>query len=161
MQLDFQGFLDQNHKVIAKVCRLYTDSKEDFDDYYQECIVQLWRSFDSFRGASKLSTWVYRVCLNVCLSQLRSKKRNVVTTDREIPELIDECEGYKEEQVSRLYASIKLLKESDRAIILLYLEDKSYKDMADILGITVSNVGAKVNRVKAQLKKIIDERFGY
>lgn len=156
MKSDFQGFLDNNHRVIAKVCRIYTDQSADFNDYYQECIVQLWRSFDSFRGESKVSTWVYRVCLNVCLSQLRSKKRIVPTELREIPDIADNTAQDQEEKMECLYRAIRQLKESDRAIILLYLEDKSYKEMADILGITVSNVGVKVNRVKAQLKKLIN-----
>ena len=155
--VDFQAFLDQHHRIIAKVCRIYTDDAEDFSDYYQECIVQLWRSYDTFRGASKLSTWVYRVCLNVCLSQLRTKKRAVKLEHVTIPDIPDE-KDVKEEQLQQLYRAIRMLRESDRAIILLYLEDKSYKEMASILGITVTNVGAKVNRVKTQLKKMIDGR---
>jgi len=161
MKPDFQEFLDDNHRVIAKVCRVYTDSRDDFDDYYQECIVQLWRSFQTFRGESKISTWVYRVCLNVCLSQLRKKKKNLFTTKEEIPDLCEENDWAVEEQLALLYQAIKLLKESDRAIIFLYLEEKSYKEMAEILGITITNVGAKVNRVKNQLKSIINERAGY
>ncbi|PIB34066.1 RNA polymerase [Reichenbachiella sp. 5M10] len=161
MKSDFQPFLNEHHRIIAKVCRIYTDTSEDFNDYYQECVIQLWRSFDSFRGASKLSTWVYRVCLNVCLSQLRIKKKVVVETREFVPEQIEEKDTVEEEQLSMLYTAIKLLKESDRAIILLYLEEKSYKEMAEILGITVTNVGAKVNRVKNQLKQIIDGRTGY
>lgn len=161
MKPDFQDFLDENHRVIAKVARLYTDTQEDFNDYYQECIVQLWRSFGTFRGDSKVSTWVYRVCLNVCLSQLRKKKKNIFTTREEIPDISDERDTHQEEQLALLYKAMKLLKESDRAVILLYLEEKSYKEMAEILGITVTNVGAKVNRVKNQLKQIIDGRTGY
>lgn len=161
MNSDFQPFLNDHHRIIAKVCRIYTDTAEDFNDYYQECVIQLWRSFDSFRGASKLSTWVYRVCLNVCLSQLRRKKKVVGQVREVLPEVVEESDTVEEEQLEMLYKAIKLLKESDRAVILLYLEDKSYKEMAEILGITVTNVGAKVNRVKNQLKKIIDERSGY
>lgn len=161
MKTDFQDFLDQNHRVITKVCRIYTDTREDFNDYYQECIVQLWRSFETFRGDSKVSTWVYRVCLNVCLSQLRRKKKNVFNTEADIPDRSDDKDSAMEERLELLYKAIKLLRESDRAIVLLYLEEKSYKEMADILGLTVTNVGAKVNRVKAQLKKLIDGRKGY
>ena len=160
MKSDFQGFLNNNHRVIAKVCRIYTDQNADFNDYYQECIVQLWRSFDSFRGDSKLSTWVYRVCLNVCLSQLRTKKKAISTEMGELPDIIDLNESDQEEKIERLYVAIRRLRESDRAIILLYLEEKSYKEMAEILGITISNVGAKVNRVKAQLKKLISGKGG-
>jgi RNA polymerase sigma-70 factor (ECF subfamily) len=146
---------------VAKVCRIYTDSPEDFEDYYQECVVQLWRSYESFRGASKISTWVYRVCLNVCLTQLRSKKRIITFPQENLPEIKIEFDHVLEERMEMLYKAIKLLKESDRAIILLYLDDKSYKDMAEILGITVTNVGAKVNRVKSQLKSIINGRKRY
>ena len=162
MKSDFQGFLDNNHRIIAKVCRIYTGLVPMISmTIIRNALCSLWRSFDTFRGASKLSTWTYRVCLNVCLSQLRSKKRTIPTENREIPDVVDEDSALQEERVQELYKAIKLLRESDRAIILLYLEEKSYKEMAEILGITVTNVGAKVNRVKAQLKKIIDERFGH
>jgi RNA polymerase sigma-70 factor (ECF subfamily) len=96
--------------------------------------------------------------LNVCLTQLRKKNKNVFTSREELPDIYEDKDSDKEERLELLYKAIKLLKESDRAIILLYLEEKSYKEMADILGITVTNVGAKVNRVKNQLKGIIDGR---
>ena len=160
MDSSFQSFMDDNHRVVAKVCRIYTDCGDDFNDYYQECIVQLWRSFESFRGESKASTWVYRVCLNVCLSQLRVKKRNVLITREELPDVCDDFDPNREERLELLYRAIRQLKEADRAIMLLYLEEKSYKEIAEILGLTVTNVGAKVNRVKNQLKKLIDERPG-
>ena len=112
-----------------------------------------------FRGASKVSTWVYRVCLNVCLSQLRIKKRRVPTVNNIEVDYKDDYDHSDEENLQILYQAIRQLKESDRAVILLYLEDKSYKEMSEILGITVTNVGAKVNRVKNQLKSIINERF--
>lgn len=152
----FQDLLNNNNNIINKICRAYTDSSEDFNDYKQECIVQLWKSFDSFRGASKISTWVYRVCLNVCLSQLRIKKRRVHTVSNTSIDFKDDYNQAEEENLQLIYRAIRQLKESDRAIILLYLEDKSYKEMAEILGITVTNVGAKVNRVKGQLKSIIN-----
>ena len=159
MRPEFQDMLNDNKRIIFKICRAYTDNQEDFDDYQQECIVQLWQSFNSFKGASKVSTWVYRVCLNVCLSQLRTKKRRIVTVRDVVIEQKDDQDESDQENLESLYRAIRLLRESDRAIILLYLDDKSYKEMADILGITVTNVGAKVNRVKNQLKTIINERF--
>ncbi len=161
MKPEFQELLNNNRRVIAKICRAYTDNQQDFDDYQQECVLQLWLSFDSFRGASKVSTWVYRVCLNVCLSQVRLKKRRIPTSNELPANLKDYSDNTEEEKLSYLYRAIRLLKEADRAVVLLYLEDKSYKEMAEILGITVTNVGAKVNRVKKQLKSIIDERLGY
>ena len=156
MKPEFQDLLSNNNNIINKICRAYTNDSEDFNDYKQECIVQLWKSFDSFRGASKVSTWVYRVCLNVCLSQLRIKKRRVSTVSNITVDFKDDYDSSEEENLQMIYQAIRLLKESDRAIIVLYLEDKSYKEMAEILGITVTNVGAKVNRVKSQLKSIIN-----
>lgn len=156
MKPEFQDLLSNNNNIINKICRAYTNDLEDFNDYKQECIVQLWKSFDSFRGASKVSTWVYRVCLNVCLSQLRIKKRRVSTVSNINVDFKDDYDSTEEEKLHMIYQAIRLLKESDRAIIVLYLEDKSYKEMAEILGITVTNVGAKVNRVKGQLKSIIN-----
>lgn len=161
MKPEFQELLNNNHRIISKICRAYTDNPEDFNDYQQECIVQLWQSFDSFRGASRVSTWVYRVCLNVCLSQLRLKKRRIPTAHDFPMDIKDTRDTSDEENLEILYKAIRLLKEGDRAIVLLYLEEKSYKEMAEILGITVTNVGAKVNRAKNQLKSIINERFGH
>lgn len=161
MKPEFQDLLNNNQRIIAKICRAYTDNAEDFNDYQQECIVQLWQSFDSFRGASKISTWVYRVCLNVCFSQLRIKKKRIPTVSDTTLDIKDETDSTDEENLKSIYSAIRLLKESDRAVILLYLDNKSYKEMAEILGITTTNVGAKVNRVKNQLKSIINERFGH
>jgi len=158
----FHNFLNEHTAVIRKVCRLYTDNHTDFHDYFQEVVLQLWRSFGSFRGESKASTWVYRVALNVCLSQLKLKKRRITATPLD-PEAAQRWadEPYdttEEEQVKQLYAAIRQLKELDRAIILLYLEERSYDEMADILGISQSNVGVRINRIKKQLNKLIHGR---
>lgn len=158
----FHRFLNEHTAVIRKVCRLYTDNQTDFHDYFQEVVLQLWRSFGSFRGESKASTWVYRVALNVCLSQLKLKKRRVTATPLD-PEAAQRWadEPYdttEEEQIKQLYVAIRQLKELDRAIILLYLEERSYDEMADILGISQSNVGVRINRIKKQLNKLIHGR---
>ena len=152
---DFHSFLNEHKGIIAKVCRIYTDTENDFEDYFQEVAIQLWRSFGSFRGESKTSTWVYRIALNVCLTQLKKQRRKKIpTTTLDSARIITQESGDPmQEKIKWLYDSIKKLKELDRAIILLYLEDKSYKEMAEILGMTVSNVGVKVNRVKSKLKK--------
>ncbi|WKN43898.1 RNA polymerase sigma factor [Tunicatimonas pelagia] len=158
----FLGFLNENTAVIRKVCRLYTDNHNDFRDYFQEVVLQLWKSFDSFRGDAKASTWVYRVALNVCLSQLKLKKRQVAST----PIDADAAQHWadvtydttEEEQIQQLYAGIRRLKELDRAIIMLYLEERSYDEMADILGISQSNVGVRISRIKKQLNQLIHGR---
>ena len=155
-QKKFKKFIEEHTGIITKICSVYTDGQEEFKDYYQEVTLQLWRSFDTFRGDAKISTWVYRIALNVCLSQVRKKKRKVKTTTLEnIQVATDNEDKEKEEKVALLYRSVKQLKEAERALILLYLDDKSYKEIADILGLTVTNVGAKVNRIKTKLKNIM------
>ncbi|MEO1049373.1 MAG: RNA polymerase sigma factor [Bacteroidota bacterium] len=157
-QKKFQDLINEHAAILNKVCRLYTDTEEDFDDYYQEIAIQLWKSYAKFRGDSKLSTWVYQVAINTCLSQLRKKKRRPEATP--IDGLFDlaepENDHIKDERLGALYQAIKRLKEIDRALILLYLEDKSYKEITEILGLSMSNVGVKINRVKTQLKQMIN-----
>ena len=148
--------------IIIKICRAYTNSQEDFEDYYQEVCLQVWRSKDNFREQCKWSTWVYRISLNVCLTQLKKKKRNgqIYFTSDVLPDvLVNENRAFETESLNQLYAGIKHLSEVDRALIILYLEEKSYLEIADILGTNANNIGVKVNRIKERLKKILDEKF--
>ncbi len=158
----FLDFLNENTAVIRKVCRLYTDTPNDFNDYFQEVVLQLWKSFGSFRGDAKASTWVYRVALNVCLSQLKRRKRQVISTPIDANATqhwaYTAYDTTEEEQIQQLYAAIRQLKEFDRAIIMLYLEEQSYDEIADILGISQSNVGVRINRIKKQLNQLIHGR---
>ena len=142
--------------LIMHICRAYSRDEESLKDLVQEVTLQLWRSHKSFKGNSQLSTWVYRVTLNVCLSHSKKTKRKPDTVPLEWGKTVRAEDDPEKEQIDMLYQSIKQLKESDRAIILLYLEDKSYKEMSEILGITVSNVGVKVNRLKDRLKQMIN-----
>ncbi|MBT29661.1 MAG: RNA polymerase [Thalassobius sp.] len=152
----FKLFIDQHTSIISKICRAYSNDDQEFEDYFQEVTLQLWKSFNTFRGESKASTWVYRIALNVCLSQIRKRKKRIKTTVLEHTQIKDEGNNNEREvQIANLYVAIKKIKETDRALILLYLEDKSYKEIAEIMGLTVSNVGAKINRIKTQLKKLI------
>ena len=142
--------------LIMHLCRAYAKSEEALKDLVQEVTLQLWRSHKSFQGNSQLSTWVYRVTLNVCLSHSKKLKRRPETVPLEWGYGKMHEDDVDKEQIERLYYGIRKLNESDRAIVLLYLEDKSYKEMSEILGITVSNVGVKVNRLKDKLKKLIN-----
>lgn len=140
--------------IITHICRAYASNEEELKDLIQEVTIQLWKSHQKFKGNSKISTWVYRVTLNVCLAINRKRKietEPIYNTD--IQEDIDQVE---KEQIAALYRAIKKLKETDRAIILLYLEKKSYQEISDILGMTVTNVGVKVNRLKDKLKTMIN-----
>jgi RNA polymerase sigma-70 factor (ECF subfamily) len=148
--------------IIIKICRAYTNSQEDFEDYYQEVCLQIWRSKDGFREQCKWSTWVYRISLNVCLTLLKKSKRNSQTyfTSDVLPDvIITENRAFEDESLNQLYDAIRHLSEVDRAVIILYLEEKSYQEIADILGTNMNNVGVRINRIKERLKKILDEKF--
>ena len=145
--------------IIIKICRTYTDNEDDFKDFYQEVCLQIWKSKSNFKGNSAWSTWVYRICLNVCLTLLKKKdikKQRLDSNSASIPESLENLDD-KNEEVKRLYRAIKKLSEIDRAFILLYLEEKSYKEIAQIMGTTVTNVGAKISRIKKRLEKLYYE----
>lgn len=158
----FYQFLKENTGVVSRVCRIYADSSDDFQDYFQEVVLQLWRSFPTFRGEAKASTWVYRVALNVCLSQLKLKKRRPDRNTLESAPLHQLAQhGYdstEDEQIRQMYEAIRKLKEVDRAIILLFLDGKSYDEIAEVLGISISNVGVRINRSKKKLNELIHGR---
>ena len=148
--------------IIIKICRAYTNSQEDFEDYYQEVCLQIWRSKDNFHEQCKWSTWMYRVSLNVCLTLLKKKKSNGQTyfTSDVLPEvLITENKAFKDDSLNQLYTAIRRLSEVDRAVILLYLEEKTYQEIAEILGTSANNIGVRVNRIKERLKKLLDGQF--
>ena len=152
----FKSYVQENISLIMHLCRAYARDEESLKDLVQEVTLQLWRSHQSFKGNSQLSTWVYRVTLNVCLSHSKKVKKRVDTVPLEWGASTTEERDEEKEQIEKLYEGIKRLKEADRAIVLLYLEDKSYKEMSEILGITVTNVGVKVNRLKDKLKQMIN-----
>jgi RNA polymerase sigma-70 factor (ECF subfamily) len=147
--------------IIIKLCRAYTNSQEDFEDYYQEVCLQIWRSKDSFRKESQWSTWVYRIALNVCLTLLKKEKNNVqhFVSDSVMEEETVSNYAFSDESLNLLYEAIRRLSEIDRAIIMLYLEEKSYKEIAEIIGTNQNNIGVRVKRIKERLQKILDGKI--
>ena len=144
--------------IIIKICRAYTNTQEDFEDYYQEVCLQIWKSSDNFKQDSEWSTWIYRLSLNVCLTLLKkSKNSQKLFSSGSLPErLAEENHAFANESLNELYTAIKQLKEIDRAVILLYLEEKSYQDIADIIGTSPNNIGVRIKRIKERLKKILN-----
>ena len=143
--------------IIIKICRAYTDSQADFDDYYQEVCLQIWRSRDKFEQKSQWSTWIYRITLNVCMTLLKGKKRRKEDHYETMPHhSMEDNQAFANESLNLLYDAIKKLSEVDRAVILLYLEEKSYQEIADIIGTNHNNIGVRINRIKERLKKLLD-----
>jgi RNA polymerase sigma-70 factor (ECF subfamily) len=147
--------------IIIKLCRAYTNSQEDFEDYYQEVCLQIWRSKENFREESEWSTWVYRIALNVCLTLLKKNKNNsrhFVSDSLPNNETEDNC-AFSDESLNLLYDAIRKLSEIDRAIIMLYLEEKSYQEIAEIIGTNSNNIGVRVTRIKMKLKTLLDGKI--
>lgn len=156
--MDEQPFLvliQEHQGIIHKICRLYRDSKEDREDLFQEITYQLWKSFPSFKREAKVSTWMYRIALNTAIASFR-KKRLDVEYHQVLPDLPDDevDEEYAIRQES-LFATLKQLNESERAIVALYLDDLSYRQIAEIIGINENNVGIKLNRIKLKIQKLL------
>ena len=146
--------------IIFKICRAYTHTQEDFEDYYQEVCLQIWRSRGNFQGKSQWSTFIYRLTLNVCLTLLK-KKKNIhqnFASDYVPAELREENTAFADEELNQLYDAIRRLSEVDRAVILLYLEEKSYKEIAEIIGTNANNIGVRIKRIKERLKKLLYEK---
>jgi len=144
--------------IIIKICRAYTNTQEDFEDYYQEVCLQIWRSNENFKEQSEWSTWIYRLTLNVCLTLLKKKKNNKqhITSDNILPQIEESNAVFEDESLNQLYIAIKILSEIDRAVILLYLEEKTYQEIADIIGTNPNNIGVRIKRIKERLRKIMN-----
>jgi RNA polymerase sigma-70 factor (ECF subfamily) len=143
--------------MLYRVCRLYCVAASDRQDLFQEIVFQLWRSYPSFRGEARISTWLYRIALNTAISGLRKKRGPVTTVDPErMPTELQDIQysAEQEEKLRLLYAAIEQLSEVERALTMLYLEDKSYQEMEEILGISQNNLRVKMNRIRDKLRKI-------
>jgi RNA polymerase sigma factor (sigma-70 family) len=144
-----------NQGIIIKICRIYRSANADREDLSQEIIYNAWRSYPNFKGKSKFSTWLYRVAINTALHQNRKKK--AYRESEKTGMLNHEMGEEKNEQIDLLYRAIGQLKEMEKSILLLYLEEISYKEMAEITGLTETNIGVKLTRIKIRLKNILSE----
>ena len=153
----FISVIKENEGLIYKVSRAYCDAREDAEDLYQEIVYQLWKSYPSFRNESKLSTWMYRIALNTSIAHLskQKKKGEQVPIDDSMLNRTDSNDNNIEEQSRQLFALIKKLDDIEKGIILLYLEGKSYAEIAIITGFSTSNVGTRLGRVKQKLQSQI------
>lgn len=168
MEETFKHIIDEHNGILFKIARSYASEKVDFDDLYQEMLIQLWQSFPRFEGKSKVSTWIYRVALNTALTFNKKKKKRVSSTEIAdwIAEKADDGpetlvhERQQQRRIDLLYQCINELAKEERALILLHLEGKTYDETAEILGITVNYVGVKIMRIKKRLFNLLSER-GY
>ncbi|MFB6099414.1 MAG: RNA polymerase sigma factor [Salinibacter sp.] len=159
----FVQLVRENEARLRKICRAYADGAEAQRDLYQDILVELWRSFSSFDGEAAPSTWLYRVALNTALSYDRSREvRDEAALDPEHPVWTDGVADPderldKQDKLDQLYAAIDRLDEVDRALVMMYLDEKSYREMADVLGISENHVGVKLHRIKNKLSSWLEE----
>lgn len=157
VEQEFVTLIQEYERVIYKVCYLYTTPHATLNDLYQEVVINLWKAYLKFRNECKISTWIYRIALNTCISFIRKEKNipEIVT----LSQIADRIEETDETQVmlKRLYSMINRLGQLEKSIVLLYLEDKSYEEIAEITGLTLTNVATKLSRIKDKLRKMNKE----
>jgi RNA polymerase sigma-70 factor (ECF subfamily) len=160
----FRDWLAEHCAAILKVARSYAQTPVDAQDLSQEILLQLWRSLPQFNGEASALTWCYRVALNTALSwrrnegRRRSRRRPLVEVNNVLAVGPDGAERTAQrETVERLYAAIRQLSTADAALVLLYLDDLSYRQIADVLGISETHVGVKLNRAKKALARLLQE----
>ena len=157
MESEFEQTINDNAGVLHKLCRVYTNNSNEYEELFQEMLVQIWRSMKIFRGEAKISTWIYQVCINTALNfrtKIGRHRKRFDTLDGKIF-VQPTPDTDKDEQLQKLYTAIRELKPIDRAIVSLYLDDKSYDETAQILGISKTNVATRLNRSKKQLMEKI------
>lgn len=155
MEKEFTELLYKNQGIVYKICSLYFNNRTDKEDYQQELIIQLWKAFPSFKNESKFSTWMYRVCLNSAIDILRKEKTQpqLIQLDNHHLGRVSRQDTGPDEDHEKLYQAINTLSETDKAIITLYLEEFSYKEIAEITGLSETNTGVKINRIKSLILK--------
>ncbi|MBO7172440.1 MAG: sigma-70 family RNA polymerase sigma factor [Bacteroidaceae bacterium] len=152
IELQFTRMVKEYRKTIYTVCYFFSKDTEEVNDLYQEILINLWKGFPNYRGESSLKTWIWRVSLNTCSNQERKKKSRIRTVPLSIDIDLYNDEDAGSRQIQMLYDRINRLDVFDRAIILLWLENMTYQDIADVVGISVSNVTTRLFRIKEQLK---------
>ncbi len=137
---------------------MYCPQDDDCKDLYQDIVAQLWKAWSGFRGDSKISTWIYRIALNTAISGFRKQKRNPLTNSVDTEELniAQEDTRRKKEDLELLHMAIGELSEIEKGMIMLYLDDVSYEEIASIMGITQNNVRVKMLRIREKLRGIMD-----
>jgi RNA polymerase sigma-70 factor, ECF subfamily len=157
IEKEFIAKIDKHQGILHKICFVYATNNADKEDLYQEIILQLWKSYASFKGKSEFSTWMYKVALNTAIT-LNKKATFFYKSSENISGTFDYTESMEySEDIKILYRAISKLSKIEKAIILMWLEEKSYDEIAETIGITVKNVSVKLVRIKNKLAEIIEK----
>lgn len=153
----FSELIKKHQGIIHKITFVYTNSAVDREDLFQEICLQLWKSYAKFREESKFSTWLYRVALNTAISNIRKKKNNIRFEPTKDMDIAAVESTYEKERVSSLYNAISKLNRIDKAIIILWLEERNYDEIASIIGTSKSNISVKLVRIKRKLEDLVNK----
>ncbi|TCD03871.1 RNA polymerase sigma factor [Pedobacter psychroterrae] len=153
----FLQLVSENQAIIHKICVLYRDTPQDRKDLFQEIIFQLWKSIDSFRNQSKVSTFIYRIALNTSIATFRNDKtKKIIQFTDQLPEIPIQTEDVNfSKRLEALTIAMKKLEEADRAIMAMLLEEMSYREIAEIIGTSENNVAVKISRIKNRIRKLL------
>ena len=161
---EFIGRITENQGAIHKICNVYVNNREDRKDLKQEIILQLWKSYPGFQRKSKFSTWMYRIAFNTAITNVRNSKKHPIVevlSGKEQNFPAREDTDYRNDDINNLFNAIAKLKEVEKAIVMLYLEENSYKEIGEVVGITEKNVSVKLVRLKEKLKKLINKDYDH
>lgn len=153
-QQRFLEVADQYKEVIARVCSVYSSDSAPFSDLYQEVMINLWIGLESWRGEAKMSTWIYRLAINTCITWQRRNRRHSNTLSLDAAFEIADPGDNKTARINELYTLIGRLNPFDKALITLWLDEKPYEEIAQIMGITKTNVATRLNRVRNKLSNM-------
>ena len=154
-ETQFLTLISSHQGIIYKISNLYRDTREEREDLFQEIVFQLWKAYPSFRGDAKGSTWIYRIALNTAIAIYRKNKPAIQYTTV-LPDLpAEEPNPEYDLRKERLFSALRLLDDSEKAIITLYLDEFSYTQIAEIIGISENYVGVKLNRIKNKIQKLL------
>ena len=157
----FNEIVGENSAGIYRICKAYLYDKSYVDDLYQEILLQVWKSMDSYKGAAKISTWIYRIAVNTaitCNARHKKTRLNELPDHAEIADEPQTAAKEKESQLTHLTNAINRLEEHDRIIISLMLEGLSYKEIAEITGGNTNNTGVRITRIKTKLLKLMENQ---
>ncbi|SRR3712207_4121424 len=155
LEFKFQQLVKEHKSTIYSVCYMFSNDPDEVNDLFQEALINIWHGFESFKGNSNIKTWLWRITLNTCISVERKKKNNTVPLSMDIN--LFEDKDAETKQVNMLKERIGRLRPFDRAIVLLWLENMSYDEIAAVVGITVKQVSVRLFRIKEQLKQMTND----
>jgi len=156
MEKEFLKSIHDCQNMIYRICKIYRNTTEDQEDLFQEIVYQLWKSYPSFKGESKISSWMYRIALNTAIAIYRKPKVPVDYVDKMPEQIYPGSEQQVSEKEERLFDALRTLSDAEKALLSLFLDDFTYHEMSAITGLTESNIGVRLNRLKTKLKKILN-----